>query len=60
MFDPDRTVGAIVVSHRDCALLDWLVISGPHQGTIWTDDRADEVDLAPRLNDDGTPVTIPR
>lgn len=60
MFNPDRTVGAIVISHRGCALRDWLVISGAHQGTIWTDDRADEVDLAPRLNDDRTPVTFAR
>lgn len=60
MFNPDRTVGAILVSHRGCALRDWLVITGPHRGTMWADDRADEVDLAPRLNDDGTPVTFTR
>jgi hypothetical protein len=60
MFNPDRTVGAILVSHRGCALRDWLVITGPHRGTMWADDRADEVDLAPRVNDDGTPVTFTR
>ncbi|MER7631906.1 MULTISPECIES: SMI1/KNR4 family protein [Streptomyces rochei group] len=60
MFHPDRTVGAVVISHRGCALRDWLVISGPHRGTIWTDDRADEADLAPLRGDDGTPVTFAR
>ncbi|MFJ4467429.1 SMI1/KNR4 family protein [Streptomyces sp. NPDC089424] len=60
MFNPDRTVGAIVIATRGCALRDWLVVSGPHRGTMWSDDRADEVDLAPRLNDDGTPVTFAR
>ncbi|WP_199551877.1 SMI1/KNR4 family protein [Streptomyces sp. N35] len=58
MFNPDRTVGAILLSHRGCALRDWLIITGPHRGTMWADDRADEVDLAPRVNDDGTPVTF--
>jgi hypothetical protein len=60
MFDPDRTVGAIVISHRGCALRDWLVISGPHRGTLWADDRADGADLAPRLDHDGTPLTFAR
>ncbi|MFF9914847.1 SMI1/KNR4 family protein [Streptomyces sp. NPDC013457] len=60
MFNPDRTVGAIVISTRGCALRDWLVISGPHRGTMWSDDRADEVDLAPHLDDDGTPMTFAR
>ncbi|MEU6158508.1 SMI1/KNR4 family protein [Streptomyces sp. NPDC047130] len=58
MFDPDRTVGAFVISHRGCALRDWLVVSGPHRGTVWRDDRADETDLAPHLHDDGTPMTF--
>ncbi|MEU7282567.1 SMI1/KNR4 family protein [Streptomyces sp. NPDC045431] len=60
MYNPDRTVGAIVICHRGCARRDWLVISGAHRGTMWTDGRADDVDLAPRLNDDGTPVTFAR
>ncbi|MFJ8944985.1 hypothetical protein ACIRG4_17355 [Streptomyces sp. NPDC102395] len=60
MFNPDRTVGAIVISHRGCALRSWLVISGAHRDTIWTDDRADEADLAPLRSDDGTPVTFAR
>ncbi|KUL49665.1 cell wall assembly protein [Streptomyces sp. NRRL F-4489] len=60
MFHPDRTAGALVISHRGCALRDWLVISGAHRGTIWTDDRADGVDLAPLRNEDGTPVTFAR
>ncbi|MEW2290559.1 SMI1/KNR4 family protein [Streptomyces sp. NPDC047841] len=60
MFNPDRTVGAIVISHRGCALRNWLVISGAHRGTIWTDDRADEADLAPLRGEDGTPMTFAR
>ncbi|MFD3514199.1 SMI1/KNR4 family protein [Streptomyces sp. NPDC058657] len=60
MFDPDRTVGALVVSHGGCAQRDWLVVSGAHRGTMWTDDRADDADLAPLRHDDGTPVTFAR
>ncbi|MFM9368465.1 SMI1/KNR4 family protein [Streptomyces sp. Da 82-17] len=56
MFAPERTAGAIVVSHRGCAQREWLVVSSSHRGTIWSDCRADDVDLAPLLADDGTPV----
>ncbi|MFF9817667.1 SMI1/KNR4 family protein [Streptomyces sp. NPDC014006] len=58
LWNPDRTAGALVVSHRGCALRDWLVVSGPHRGTMWSDDRADDVDLAPLLDDEGRPVTF--
>ncbi|WP_406132542.1 hypothetical protein [Streptomyces zaomyceticus] len=61
MFGPGRTVGAIVISHRGCALLrEGPVISGVRAGTMWTDDRADEVDLAPLRHADGTAVTFAR
>ena len=36
------------------------MISGVRAGTMWTDDRADEVDLAPLRNADGTAVTFAR
>ncbi|MEW2636354.1 SMI1/KNR4 family protein [Streptomyces sp. NPDC048389] len=60
MFAPERTAGAIVISHLGCAQREWLLISGSHRGTIWSDCRVDDVDLAPLLDDDGTPVTFAR
>ncbi|MFB6956987.1 SMI1/KNR4 family protein [Streptomyces sp. NPDC056309] len=60
MVAPERTAGAIVICHLGCALREWLIISGSHRGTIWSDGRADDVDLVPLLDDDGTPVTFAR
>ncbi|MFJ1651501.1 SMI1/KNR4 family protein [Streptomyces sp. NPDC088337] len=60
MFAPERTAGAIVISHLGCAQREWLIISGRHRGTIWSDCRVDDVDLAPLLDDDGMPVTFAR
>ncbi|MFJ8857902.1 SMI1/KNR4 family protein [Streptomyces sp. NPDC102451] len=58
MFAPERTAGAIVISHLGCAQREWLVISGTHRGTIWSDCRADDADLAPLLDQAGKPVTF--
>ncbi|WP_154668246.1 SMI1/KNR4 family protein [Pseudoduganella violaceinigra] len=33
--------GAIPICHEGCALRDWLVVSGPLDGTMWRDMRAD-------------------
>lgn len=60
MFAPERTAGAIVISHVGCAQRQWLIVSGAHRGTIWSDCRADDTDLAPLLDDDGRPVTFAR
>lgn len=60
MFAPERTAGAIVICHLGCAQREWLVISGSHRGTVWSDCRVDDVDLAPLLDDDGKPVTFAR
>jgi hypothetical protein len=60
MFAPERTAGAIVICHLGCALREWLIISGSHRGTIWSDGRADDVDLVPLLNDNAKPVTFTR
>ncbi|MEU8500209.1 SMI1/KNR4 family protein [Streptomyces lavendulae] len=60
MFAPERTAGAIVISHLGCAQREWLIISGPHRGTIWSNCRADDADLAPLLDDTGKPVTFTR
>ncbi|SED03151.1 SMI1 / KNR4 family (SUKH-1) [Streptomyces sp. 3213] len=59
-FAPERTVGAIVISHLGCAQREWLIISGSHRGTIWSDCRVDDVDLAPLLDENGTPVRFAR
>ncbi|WP_326777083.1 SMI1/KNR4 family protein [Streptomyces sp. NBC_01445] len=60
MFAPERTAGAIVISHLGCAQREWLIINGSYRGTVWSDCRVDDVDLAPLLDDDGMPVTFAR
>ncbi|WP_239072098.1 hypothetical protein [Streptomyces bauhiniae] len=60
MFSPERTAGAIVISHLGCAQREWLIISGTHRGTIWSDCRADDTDLVPLLAQAGEPVTFAR
>jgi hypothetical protein len=60
MFAPTRTAGAIVISHLGCAQREWLIISGAHRGTIWSDCRVDDVDLAPLLDDDAKPLRFAR
>ncbi len=60
MFSPDRTVGAIVISHLGCAARQWLIITGPEAGRIWSDNRADDEDLAPLLDQHGAPMTFGR
>ncbi|MET9324649.1 hypothetical protein ABZX75_31505 [Streptomyces sp. NPDC003038] len=37
-----------------------MIISGTHRGTIWSDCRADDADLARLLDDTGKPVTFTR
>ncbi|GGY16331.1 hypothetical protein GCM10010358_80090 [Streptomyces minutiscleroticus] len=60
LFAPERTAGAIVICHLGCAQREWLVVSGPHRGTIWSDPRADDADLEPLLDNEGKPVTFAR
>jgi hypothetical protein len=45
-FSPDHTVGAVRLAHQGCATHDWLVVSGPHRGQVWTDDRASDCGLS--------------
>ncbi|WP_327071354.1 SMI1/KNR4 family protein [Kitasatospora sp. NBC_01302] len=58
MWDPERTVGAIALCHLGCAYRQWLVVSGPERGRIWSDDRADERDLEPLLGPGQEPMTF--
>ncbi len=60
MWSSDRTVGAIVISTLGCAARKWLVISGPERGRIWSDNRVDDEDLEPLLDDNGAPMTFVR
>ncbi|HEX4512843.1 MAG TPA: SMI1/KNR4 family protein, partial [Polyangiaceae bacterium] len=38
---PKQTTGAICICHEGCALRDWLVVTGPQRGMMWSDQRAD-------------------
>jgi hypothetical protein len=58
LWNPERTVGAIVLCHLGCAIRVWLVVSGPERGHLWIDDRACGVDLAPLLGPQQEPVTF--
>lgn len=60
MFAPERTAGAILISHLGCAQREWLIISGRHRGTVWSDRRADDIDLMPLLDDDRRPMAFAR
>ncbi|MEO3975266.1 SMI1/KNR4 family protein [Streptomyces sp. CAU 1734] len=60
IFAPERTAGAVVISHLGCAQREWLIVSGPHRGTVWSDWRADDGDLVPLLGRAGEPVTFAR
>lgn len=42
-----RTRGAIPICDEGCALREWLVVSGPEQGHVWLDHRADGRGLTP-------------
>ncbi|WP_324789612.1 SMI1/KNR4 family protein [Streptomyces sp. H51] len=60
LFAPERTAGAVAICHLGCAQREWLIVSGTRRGTIWSDCRVDDVDLAPLLDEDGTPLTFAR
>ncbi|QES46579.1 SMI1/KNR4 family protein [Streptomyces venezuelae] len=60
MWSADRTVGAVVISTLGCAAREWLIISGPERGRIWSDNRVDDEDLKPLLDDTGAPMTFAR
>ncbi|MER5478313.1 SMI1/KNR4 family protein [Streptomyces sp. NPDC002734] len=60
MWSSDRTVGAVVISTLGCAAREWLIISGPERGRIWSDNRVDDEDLTPLLDDNGEPMTFSR
>ena len=46
-FAPELTNGAIPICHHGCAIRDWLVVSGPEAGNVWTDDRASDGGIFP-------------
>ncbi|MFE3516277.1 SMI1/KNR4 family protein [Streptomyces sp. NPDC059166] len=60
MWSADRTVGAVVISTLGCAAREWLIMSGPERGSIWSDNRVDDEDLKPLLDDTGGPMTFAR
>lgn len=60
LWSGDRTPGAVCIADLGCALREWIVVSGPERGRIWSDHRADDVDLAPLLDDKGEPMTFAR
>ncbi|MGW2594671.1 SMI1/KNR4 family protein [Streptomyces sp. NPDC001515] len=58
MFAPERTAGALVICHLGCAQREWLIVSGTHRGTVWSDCRVDDRDLVPLLDPAGRPLTF--
>ncbi|MGX1808080.1 SMI1/KNR4 family protein [Nocardia sp. NPDC055321] len=56
----DLTAGAAAICHLGCAMRQWLVITGPHAGRIWSDDRVDGAEMTPLLDDSGAPMTFTR
>jgi hypothetical protein len=58
LWDQSRTVGAICLCHLGCASREWLVISGPERGRMWSDYRAEDYDLSPITTPAGEPVTF--
>ncbi|WP_086151252.1 SMI1/KNR4 family protein [Cellulosimicrobium sp. KWT-B] len=46
-YSDDHTVGAVYLAHQGCAYYDWLIVSGPLRGQVWTDNRADDGNLYP-------------
>lgn len=58
LWTPERTAGAVAICHLGCAQREWLVVSGPHRGTVWSDCRVDDIDLEPLLDATGGPVTF--
>ncbi|CAM5515172.1 hypothetical protein STENM223S_03180 [Streptomyces tendae] len=49
-----------MICHLGSALREWLITNGSHRGTIWSDGRADDVDLVPLPDADKKPVTFAR
>ncbi|MEV5610050.1 SMI1/KNR4 family protein [Streptomyces sp. NPDC052225] len=60
MFAPERTVGAVSICHLGRSQRELLIVSGSRRGTVRSDRRVDDVDLAPLPDDDGTPMTFAR
>lgn len=58
MWNEARTVGAICICHQGCAGRDWLIVSGPERGNIWTDHRVDDEDLFPHRHGDDERTTF--
>ncbi|MEY9837541.1 hypothetical protein [Streptacidiphilus sp. EB103A] len=49
-----------MICHHGCAQRDWLVLSGSHRGTMWSDPRADGADIEPLADAKGKPMTLAR
>lgn len=60
LWDDQRTHGAVCLCHEGCAYRDWLIITGPHRGQMWDDDRAGDIDLAPSTAADGNALPFGR
>jgi hypothetical protein len=46
-FDPDLLAGTIPIGHFGCAVWARLVVSGPHAGEVWIDDRSSDGGIRP-------------
>jgi len=50
--------GAIPIGHHGCAIRDWLIVTGPEAGNVWTDSRSDLRGLFPAQQQDKGRVTF--
>lgn len=58
MWDYDRTIGAICLCHLGCAAREWLVVSGPERGHMWSDYRVEDSDMGVITTKAGRPATF--
>jgi hypothetical protein len=57
-WDESLVAGALPICHHGCAYRDWLVITGPEAGQVWSDERVDHKGLWPREGSDGERLTF--
>jgi hypothetical protein len=57
-WDVSLVAGALPICHHGCAYRDWLVVTGPEAGQVWSDERVDDKGLWPYERADGKRLTF--